>query len=162
MVEGVAHPRGDPFRDAVGIAQHVHGRNTQDFEPSLTQKFVSHRVSLRPVAVSMRFAIHLHNEVPFNTTKIGYIRTNRMLAPEFRAQPASTDPLPKHHFRQTHFPTQFAGMVNLWPLLERGTPSTTPFRRGPPPRPGEDHASYPMCAIHAPQAPFARSRTRPM
>ena len=24
------------------------------------------------------------------------------------------------------------------------------------------HASYPLCAIHAPQAPFARSRTRPI
>jgi len=75
--------------------------------------------------------------------------------------------LPQQHLGKAHRATKSPGGIDGWPAQIAPAPSTTGLRPVVPlPVPGRigmaDHAAHPFFSIHAWQAPFARSRTRPI
>jgi hypothetical protein len=73
--------------------------------------------------------------------------------------------LPQHHFWEAHILAELACDIDFGPKHVPHSPSTT-LRVVPLPVPGrikgQHHAAHPFCSIHAWQAPFAMSRTRPI
>ena len=172
MVEGVSRLRGYPIQDGAEVVQHINGRNSQDSKTPFMKINVPAGIALRTVGAIVRFAIHFDHQLPLASEEIHNIGADRMLPANLETKFLAAKLLPQHRFRQAHVLAQLASSIDfrfakrvsgrgmLGACLACGhPPSTTPFGRGPPPRAGEDHDCR---SIHAAQAPFARSRTRPI
>jgi hypothetical protein len=81
-----------------------------------------------------------------------------MLPANFEPKFFATKFAPQEGLWQAHSPPQLPRKVDFR-FTQRRAPTTSRFANGPPPPTGEDHFPF---SSHAPQAAFARSRTRPM
>lgn len=158
MVEGARGEHHNPVSRLIGIGQNFTSGHAQNFKSILPQKCIAHSIRFLPVIVNR--AINLDDQIRLTTKEIHDIRPDRVLATKLRADLPSTKALPEQNLGQAHLAAQFPRDDNLGAEHLPRSPSTA--FGGPPPRAGEDHWCHPLWTIHASQAPFARSRTRPI
>ncbi len=101
-VEGqaIASLSDDIANDAVQIAKHLAGRNTQDGHAMLREKRIAPRVPLRPVSPLMGFPIDLHRKLCRRAVEVEHIRPRRMLPAKTQAFRPLAQDTPQHDLRQ--------------------------------------------------------------
>jgi len=120
----------DHFQDFVERIIDVPVPDTNDCPSTQSQKLLSPLIALALLFRAMRLTIDLDNQSRLNASKVGSVRADGMLAPEFESLRAPSKPRPENSLGVCQFPSQRARMYERLGshLSQFGPPISLPRR----------------------------------